>query len=110
MAGIYVGANIPRPIPGQFSYHIESRPPKGSEKPGQSSKKGLRTKLSDTPQILPPASIFQHAQSLHKTDHGTIRLGEDRTESTLLLRQRQAGVSGLQASLLPMTSVCRRRC
>lgn len=109
MAGIYVGTNISRPIPGQFSHHVESRPPKGSEKPGQSSKKGLRTELSNTPQILPPASIFQHAQSLHRLT--TVRLGQEKNKlKALFLSGCDDSQSARPAGFFASNDVCCRCC
>ncbi len=39
LPGIYAGADVSRPGPGQFSHHGKSRPPENSEKPGKGAKK-----------------------------------------------------------------------
>lgn len=64
LSGIHAGTDISRPVPGEFSHHVESRPPKDSEKPGKGAKDQLRQKLSETPQIHTAASNFEATRTI----------------------------------------------
>lgn len=68
-------------------------------------KKDWEQNLSDTPQILPPASIFQHAQSLHRLT--TVRSGRERTKLTaLFLSGRDDSRSFRPAGFFASDDVC----
>lgn len=45
VAGIYVGTDIPSPVPGELSHHVKSCPPQNPEKQREGTKRSLRRSL-----------------------------------------------------------------